>query len=88
MTKPKHFGMALRMVGAALALAVVLVPAVVLVVLTAQPAQAQTYSVLYSFGYRHGAYPYAGLIQDKKGNLYGTTVHGGADLQQREQCLS
>jgi len=42
-----------------------------------QSAQAQTYSVLYSFHGKHGKNPEAGLIQDKKGNLYGTTVSGG-----------
>ncbi|MGA8493494.1 MAG: choice-of-anchor tandem repeat GloVer-containing protein [Terriglobales bacterium] len=78
MTKLKHFGIALRAVSAALALAVVLVPAVVVVVLAAPSAQAQTYSVLYSFKGYHGKNPYAGLIQDKKGNLYGTTSVGGA----------
>ena len=76
MTKPKHFGIALRAVSAALVLAVVLVPAVVVVNLAAQPAQAQTYSVLYSFKYHHGARPYAGLIR-KNGSLYGTTHIGG-----------
>jgi uncharacterized repeat protein (TIGR03803 family) len=36
--------------------------------------------VLHSFGSQSGdgAYPYAGLIMDKLGNLYGTTVNGGA----------
>jgi len=36
--------------------------------------------VLYSFtGGSDGSGPYAGLIMDKKGNLYGTTHLGGAD---------
>ena len=35
-------------------------------------------TVLYSFkGGRDGAFPYAGLFRDEKGNLYGTTYHGG-----------
>jgi len=41
-----------------------------------------TYSekVLYSFtGGGDGAYPYAGLIMDASGNLYGTTQQGGAN---------
>src|ERR1700733_1325531 len=41
-------------------------------------APAQTFTVLYSFtGGPDGWGPYAGLIQDPSGNLYGTTSLGG-----------
>ena len=33
--------------------------------------------ILYSFSGNDGAYPYAGVIFDKAGNLYGTTFQGG-----------
>jgi uncharacterized repeat protein (TIGR03803 family) len=43
------------------------------------PAQAQTFTILYSFaGYpTDGAGPGAGLLMDASGNLYGTTSYGG-----------
>jgi uncharacterized repeat protein (TIGR03803 family) len=64
-------GTRLRAVNIALALAIVLVPAVV--------AQAQSYSVLYNFkNGSDGGYPDLGsLVQNKAGNLYGTTYEGG-----------
>ncbi|MFY9672967.1 MAG: choice-of-anchor tandem repeat GloVer-containing protein [Terriglobales bacterium] len=44
----------------------------------AQPARAQTESVLYSFtGGADGGLPVAGLVLDAKGNLNGTTTEGG-----------
>jgi len=50
-----------------------------LVLATAQPGRAQTQTVLYSFtGGADGGYPYAGLLRDSKGSLYGTTEGGGS----------
>jgi uncharacterized repeat protein (TIGR03803 family) len=41
-------------------------------------AQAQTYTILYSFlGGPNGTGPYADLIGDQEGNLYGITASGG-----------
>ena len=46
--------------------------------LPAQPAQAQTYTILHTFtGGGDGGAPYAGLTQDRAGNFYGTTTYGG-----------
>ncbi len=46
---------------------------------TVVAADAQTFTVLHTFtgGGGEGANPYAGLILDKAGNLYGTTLNGG-----------
>ncbi len=35
-------------------------------------------NMLYSFGTKNGAHPEAGLVFDAAGNLYGTTIGGGA----------
>jgi uncharacterized repeat protein (TIGR03803 family) len=59
----------------ALAFVIVLLP----VLATAPAAEGQTYKVLYNFtGGSDGGYPeYGSLVQDKVGNLYGTTLDGG-----------
>jgi uncharacterized repeat protein (TIGR03803 family) len=58
----------------ALALTVVLVAAVV----SSQPAQAQSFNVVYAFtGGADGGTPPSALILDATGNLYGTTYFGG-----------
>lgn len=51
-----------------------------LVIGAAQNAQAQTYSILHNFTSTggDGADPHAGLIMDKAGDLYGTTLYGGS----------
>lgn len=42
------------------------------------PGETFTYSVLHSFtGQPDGGHPFAGLVLDKAGNLYGTTSSGG-----------
>lgn len=68
-------GIRRRLAGAALALAVVLLPAVV----ATRSAQAQPYpGVLYAFtGGADGGFPVAGLARDERGNLYGVTSNGG-----------
>ena len=45
-----------------------------------RPAQAQVFTVLYGFHGEtiDGGYPYAGVIRDSAGNLYGTTYLDGA----------
>jgi uncharacterized repeat protein (TIGR03803 family) len=60
-------------------IALVFVVAFVLAVVASPPAQAQTYNVIYNFtGGLDGATPYAGVVIDRAGRLYGTTYSGGA----------
>jgi uncharacterized repeat protein (TIGR03803 family) len=56
------------MLGAALAAAV------------STGASAQTLTTLHSFTGSDGVGPFAGLIADAVGNLYGTTTRGGASI--------
>ena len=50
----------------------------ILLVLAAAAAQGQTLTTLYSFtSGADGKQPYAGLVRDAAGNLYGTTQYGG-----------
>jgi uncharacterized repeat protein (TIGR03803 family) len=75
MTNARHrpcprLGMHIQIASAVLASA--------LLVATTPSAQAQTFTVLYNFtGGKDGGNPYAGLILDPAGNLYGTTQDGG-----------
>jgi uncharacterized repeat protein (TIGR03803 family) len=59
---------------------VVFALAIALAVVATPSAQAQTFTVLYSFTGSgvDGANPDAGLVQDGAGNLYGTTLYGGS----------
>src|SRR2546423_15346092 len=54
--------------------------ALLISVVTARSAQAQTFTVLHEFaGPPDGASPTAHLIRDSSGNFFGTTYGGGAN---------
>jgi uncharacterized repeat protein (TIGR03803 family) len=68
----------MRSEGLLSVVALALTLTIILAVFGAHAAQAQTFTVLYSFkGGTDGDNPYAGVITDSAGNLYGTTVQGG-----------
>ena len=74
LTPTLQFGLSDPFATRPLALGVALAPGVVASI----SAQAQTFTLLYSFtGLSDGAFPYAGLIRDGAGSLYGTTSAGG-----------
>ncbi len=73
------FGIAWNSVLALMLVLLVLMVVVLFIVLAAQPAQGQTYTVIHNFAFGlDGANPKAGLTMDAAGNLYGTTILGGA----------
>lgn len=41
-------------------------------------SQAETETLLYTFSESSGYGPYAGVVRDPAGNLYGTAIYGGA----------
>jgi uncharacterized repeat protein (TIGR03803 family) len=49
----------------------------IVVLMLAALAQAQSFNVLHKFAGTDGGNPFAGVIQDPAGNLYGTTYIGG-----------
>ncbi|HWY53190.1 MAG TPA: choice-of-anchor tandem repeat GloVer-containing protein [Terriglobales bacterium] len=66
----------MRLRWASVALAFVVVLGLQLV--AAQSAPARTFKVLYTFqGLTDGGEPYAGLVRDAAGNLYGTAISSG-----------
>ena len=61
----------------------------IFVTLTTQPAQGQTFTVLYSLTYPADGWSPTNVAMDTAGNLYGTTTEGGytgGDCQRYSGC--
>ena len=66
-------------VGGRASVALLLATQLVALLVAAQTARAQTYTVLHEFtGGDDGSSPTGGVVRDANGNLYGTTSMGGA----------
>jgi uncharacterized repeat protein (TIGR03803 family) len=73
---PRHYGCISR---AALVRLLAMVTVVMAAIFVSPIARAQTYQVLHRFaGDTDGMIPFGGLTRDSAGNLYGTTISGGA----------
>ena len=72
------FGISWNSILALLIVLLVLIVVILFIVFTDQPAQGQTFQVIYGFtGGADGTYPQAGLTMDRAGNLYGAAASGG-----------
>ena len=72
------FEVAFKSVPALMIVLLVLTVLALIVFFTAQPAQGQTFRVIYNFtGGHDGVWPLAGVSMDQVGNLYGTADEGG-----------
>jgi uncharacterized repeat protein (TIGR03803 family) len=77
MANPTHFRNLTSSLSLGLALTALAI-SFLLSVVAPQPAQAQTFRVIYTFtGGQDGGMPQAGLTMDGAGNLYGTAENGG-----------
>lgn len=76
LAQPRYWISTMRQPAASAALALALV--LVFGAVTTQSARAQTFTTRYNFtGSTDGGWPYASLIRDTAGNLYGATEVGG-----------
>lgn len=77
-SKPQFQNSLSRTISRAATLALVIVFVLALILIFTQPAEAQTFKVLYTFtGQADGGIPSVGVTMDSAGNLYGTTSMGG-----------